>query len=149
METFSSVLSLCEGNPPVTDGFPSQRPMTWNFDVFFDMLLNKWFSKQSRRMCLRRHIANYNVTVNEFCTMMHTRPHSYKMLINHLDFCWHGACFLIATFGSTFAVLFHLVNSLQLPPMNKWVIIVENNGLVLVVYQNTIESNTDLPLGRN
>ena len=26
--------------------FPSQRPMTWNFDVFFDLRLNKWLSKQ-------------------------------------------------------------------------------------------------------
>ena len=35
------------GNPPVTVGFPSQRPMTRNFDVFFDLCLNKRFSKQS------------------------------------------------------------------------------------------------------
>ena len=25
METFSALLALCEGNPPVTDGFPAQR----------------------------------------------------------------------------------------------------------------------------
>ena len=35
METFSVLLSLCAGNPPVTSGFPSQRPVTWSFDVFF------------------------------------------------------------------------------------------------------------------
>ena len=28
METFSASLALCEGNPPVTGGFPSQRPVT-------------------------------------------------------------------------------------------------------------------------
>ena len=33
---------------PVTGGFPSQRPVMWNFDVFFDLHLNKWLSKHSR-----------------------------------------------------------------------------------------------------
>ena len=35
MKTFSAVLALCEGNPLVNDGFPSQRPVTQSFDVFF------------------------------------------------------------------------------------------------------------------
>ena len=33
----------------VTGGFPSQRPVTRSFDVFFDLRLNKQLSKQSRR----------------------------------------------------------------------------------------------------
>ena len=37
------------GNPPVTGGFPSQRPVTRSFDVYFDLRLNKRLSKQSRR----------------------------------------------------------------------------------------------------
>ena len=49
METFFALLILCEGNPPVTGGFPSQRPVTRNFAVFFDLRLNKCLSKQSRR----------------------------------------------------------------------------------------------------
>ena len=49
METFSALLALCEGNPPVTGGPPSQRPVTRRFDVFFDLRLNKRLSKQSRR----------------------------------------------------------------------------------------------------
>ena len=48
-ETFSALLALCEGIPPVTDGFPSQRSVTLNFDVFFDLRRNKRLSKQSRR----------------------------------------------------------------------------------------------------
>ena len=28
---------LCEGNPPVNSGFPPQRPVTRNFDIFFDL----------------------------------------------------------------------------------------------------------------
>ena len=44
----SSLLALCEGNPLVNGGFPSQRPVTRSFDVFFDMHLNKGLSKQAR-----------------------------------------------------------------------------------------------------
>ena len=36
METFSALLDLGEGNPLVTGGFPSQRPVTRSFGVFFD-----------------------------------------------------------------------------------------------------------------
>ena len=32
-----------------TGDFPSQRPVTQNFDVFFDLCLNKWLSKHSMR----------------------------------------------------------------------------------------------------
>ena len=47
METFSALLALCVVNSMVTGEFPSQRPVTWSFDVFFDLRLNKWLSKQS------------------------------------------------------------------------------------------------------
>ena len=48
METSSVLLALCVGNSPVTGEFPSQRPVTGSFDVFFDLCLNKRLSKQSR-----------------------------------------------------------------------------------------------------
>ena len=44
METFSALLAICAGNSPVTGAFP----VTWSFDVFFDLRLNKRLSKQSR-----------------------------------------------------------------------------------------------------
>ena len=47
MEIFSALLALCVGNSPVTGEFPSQRPVTRSFDVFFDLRLNKRLSKQS------------------------------------------------------------------------------------------------------
>ena len=37
METFSALLDLSEGKPLVTDGFPSERPVTRRFDVSFDL----------------------------------------------------------------------------------------------------------------
>ena len=47
METFSALLALCAGNSPVTSEFPAQRPVTWSFDVFFDLRLNQRLSKHS------------------------------------------------------------------------------------------------------
>ena len=46
METFSALLALYEGKPSATGVFPSQRLVTWSFDVFFDLRLNKRLSKQ-------------------------------------------------------------------------------------------------------
>ena len=48
METFSALLAICAGNSPVPGKFPTQRPVTRSFDVFFDLRLNKRLSKQSR-----------------------------------------------------------------------------------------------------
>ena len=47
METFSALLAICAGKSPAISEFPSQRPVTRNFDVFFDLRLNKRLSKQS------------------------------------------------------------------------------------------------------
>ena len=49
MDTFSASLAIYEGNSPVIGGFPSQRPVTQSLDIFIDLRLNKWLSKQSRR----------------------------------------------------------------------------------------------------
>ena len=46
-ETFSALLALCAGKSPVTGEFPTKRPVTRSFDVFFDLRLNKRLSKQS------------------------------------------------------------------------------------------------------
>ena len=46
METFSALLALCAGNSPVSGEFPSQRPVTRSFDVFFDLCPNLRLSKQ-------------------------------------------------------------------------------------------------------
>ena len=47
MEIFSTLLAINAGNSPVTGEFPTQRPVTWSFHVFFDLWLNKRLSKQS------------------------------------------------------------------------------------------------------
>ena len=61
METFSALLALCVGNSPVTGEFPSQRPVTRSFDVFFDLRLNKRLGNNHEAGDLRRHRARYDV----------------------------------------------------------------------------------------
>ena len=63
METFSALLALGAGNSPVTGELPSQRPVTQIFDVFFDALLNKRFSKQPTCWWIESHCAHYDITV--------------------------------------------------------------------------------------
>ena len=45
----SALLAFGAGNPPVTGEFPTHWPVTWIFDVFFDLCLNRQLSKQWRR----------------------------------------------------------------------------------------------------
>ena len=45
METFSALLALCVGNSPETAEFPSQRPVTRGFDVFFYLRLHERFTQ--------------------------------------------------------------------------------------------------------
>ena len=72
METFSALLALCAGNSTVIGEFPSQRPVTRSFDVFFDLRLHKRLSKQ-----LRRHRAHYDVTV---MTRDHNTVHNMEIV---------------------------------------------------------------------
>ena len=64
METFSALLALCVGNSPVTGEFPTQRPVTQSFDVFFDLRLNLngWVNNREAGD-LRRHRVYYDVIV--------------------------------------------------------------------------------------
>ena len=84
METFSALLPLCAGNLPVTGEFPSQRPVTRSFDIFFDLRMNKRLSKQSWgwrfetpsrplwRHCIVTHIAV--ITMASVNKPLHRRP---------------------------------------------------------------------------
>ena len=47
METFSALLAICAENSPVPGEFPTQRPVTRSFDVYFDLRPDKRLSKQS------------------------------------------------------------------------------------------------------
>ena len=47
METFSALLAICAGNSPVPGEFSTQRPVTWSFDVYFDLHPDKRLSEKS------------------------------------------------------------------------------------------------------
>ena len=85
METFSTLLALCRGNSPVTGEFPSQRPVTRSFDVFFDLRLNKrlskqscgwWFETQSRPLWRR---CNDNVTIKWIYPKSHLTKYAFQL----------------------------------------------------------------------
>ena len=57
-------------NSPVTDDFPSQRPVTRSFDVFFDLRPNKRSGKQSRRRW--------------FETLSHSLWRHCNVILNHI-----------------------------------------------------------------
>ena len=63
IETFPVLLALCAGNSPVIREFPTQSPVMWSFDVFFDLHLNKQFNKQSWVGLFEIHRAHYDITV--------------------------------------------------------------------------------------
>ena len=46
LEIFSALLAFCAGNSLVNGEFPAQRSVTWSFDLFFGLRMNKWLSKQ-------------------------------------------------------------------------------------------------------
>ena len=78
METFSTLLALGDGNPPVTDGSPSQSPVTRSFDVSFDLGLNKQFSEQSRRRRFE----------TPSCSLWRQCSEYTKATSHHLNQCW-------------------------------------------------------------
>ena len=72
METFSVLLGLCAGNSLVSSEFPSRRPVTWSFDVFFDLSgWNGWVNN-CEAGDLRCHHAHYDIIVMAKLSMFWT-----------------------------------------------------------------------------
>ena len=86
METFSALLAISAGNSPVPGEFPTQRPVTLSFDVFFDLRLNKrlskqlwgwWFESQSSSLWRNRDAFNYNICTrcsSRYCGLVYHVP---------------------------------------------------------------------------
>ena len=80
METFSALLALCARDSPLSSEFPSQRPATRSFDVFFYFRLNKWLSKQSTRRWFEtpsRSLWHHCNVTHELLTM-HVQQHPFS-----------------------------------------------------------------------
>ena len=63
MEAFSALLAICAGNSPVPGEFPTQRPVTRSFDVYFDLCPNKRWVNKREAGDLRHNRAHYDVIV--------------------------------------------------------------------------------------
>ena len=99
METFSALLTLCAGNSPVIGEFPAQRPVTRNFDIFFDCAwTNGWVNNRDVGD-LKRHRAYYSDIIMSAMAFQFTldcllnrlfRRRSNKTLQNRVDGLWEG-----------------------------------------------------------
>ena len=116
METFSALLALCVGNSPFIGEFPSQRPVTRSFDVFFDLRPNKRLSKHSwgwgfeiPSRSLWRHCNEYWIIIIGVvvCSCMLFLCCGCLLV----QACIRNGYFLIQV--SNFAMLFYLSNSLS------------------------------------
>ena len=101
MERFSLLLALCVGNSPVTGEFLPQRPVTWSFDVYFDLHLNT--------NDLRRDHAHYDITTNVIMKACAVWLH---MPLSHCRECclrtntnWHSLRIAQHRFDSNYFVL--------------------------------------------
>ena len=79
LASFSVLLVLCERKPPVTGGFPSQRPVTRSFDVCFVLRLKKQLNKNRDPGDLRSHRAHHDVNIMNYIICLFNPT---------LDKCW-------------------------------------------------------------
>ena len=92
IETFSTSLAFCEGNPPVDS--PHKRPVTWSFDIFFDLCLNKRLSNQSHslwRHCNEKSKLDiHNVHYILQCSLSkHYMRHSFSVMMEEKGLIFH------------------------------------------------------------
>ena len=113
METFSALLAICAGNSPVPGEFPTQRPVTRGFDIFFDLRLNIrlgkqslgwWFETPSRSLWRHNNAltsettVDGNISVTSSCHR-HYCCYYYHSRYHHHHHChWHHFAFLLSYF---------------------------------------------------
>ena len=85
METFSALLALCVGNSPVNGEFPTQRPVKWSFDAFFDLRLNKRLSKLSKRRWFETPSRSWRQCYVEMITKLLSGGRFLSIQIVHLS----------------------------------------------------------------
>ena len=93
MQTFSALLAICAGNSLVIGEFPAQRPVTRNFDVFFDLYarINGWVNNPEAGD-LRRHSVHYDVTVMD-SKLIHVSKRGPRRCMYLKTESFHGANF--------------------------------------------------------
>ena len=90
MGTFAALLAFYVWNSPLTGGFPSQKPVTRNFNISFDLRLNKQLGKQSRRRWFETPSRSFWRQCNE-TTSPHIKsigPTSDRLDRRHTEIFW-------------------------------------------------------------
>ena len=107
METFSVLLDICAGDSTFfftslfwlansNREFPSQRPVTRSFDVFFNMCLNKRLSNNREAGDLRRYRTHYDVTIMTKMTTVLVSAYFTNFMVK-LKRKWYFQNWLFAT----------------------------------------------------
>ena len=117
METFSVLLAIFAGNSPVTGQFPTQRPVTRSFDVFFDLRWRNGFVNNREAGDLRRHRAQLDVIV------MH--PLSECSLHYPAPSVWASLCY---------PMMYRFLCFTPWPPCSSW-----THGAEGVCYKNGMQ----------
>ena len=134
-ETFSALLAICAEISLVTGEFLSQRPVTRNFDVFFDLRLNIRLSKHSRGWWLEtpsyslwRHSNVWHVircslkrewNINCFFEELCTRCAQYCV------FLWLGNAYFIHILMVYLAVAVYIEHLIDTPIVEKYYVSVK------------------------
>ena len=100
METFSALLAICAGNSPVPGEFPTQRPVTRSFDVYFDLRPNKqslgwWFETLSPPLWRHRNGFRQKCRTGAWTTVLWLNLHGPQQ---HAEVC--SICDIIKLYGS-------------------------------------------------
>ena len=146
MVTFSALLALCAGNSPLPGEFPSKKPVTRSFDVFFDPCLNKRLSKQllcwwfeTPSCSLWRHCNAYLRLVLSFIVSCLPFTAIWHLLVAMTAY---QACVLLCFYNSLTGWLPEYHGSLHLWPSNDWLKL----GVPYVVIQQRHRIDSPLPM---
>ena len=118
---------------PVTGEFHAQRPVTWSFDVFFDLRLNKRLSKQSRGWRFetpsRSLWCHYNGKMMHF-RMQYHRSTAKEMYIQYISNGLVSINFCVQTLNHQYVPLLYW----SIASIWEWTfwcqLIVRENGLI-------------------
>ena len=112
------VTGHCAGNSPVTGEFPTQRPVTQGFDVFFDLRMNKQLSKQSWGWWFEMLWRHCNGLFSCYCFV---QEQTYCMKVHTSHWC----CLLVPSlvikiFNTAMTGPSHLVDPIQYQLCDVW-----------------------------
>ena len=118
MEIFSALLAICAGNSPVTCEFPTQRPVTRSFDVYFDLRPNErlskqwwgwWFETLSRSLWRHRNAQIYvsAMLYMHQCIMSFGNAHLIKCIQVHV--LAYRSCIWLNCFKIYYLIIFILL----------------------------------------